>query len=163
MRSALLSILIFIFLSLHVEAKENIREEWSDFNFVPCEGIGIHGSGRIKASAEITRFSDRIVVHTLRVSATHAHANGFSASVSFSDDASNLQKIILVPPWYSTVGPANEMSRVLPRNKTETISGPSEQMEITVDSSGSIEISANVLFSLDGGSCAAGFRTDWTM
>ena len=142
---------------------EDVEESWTDFNFVPCEGIGVHGSGKIKAFASITRTNSGITVHTLRITSSHPHASGFSSTIHYKDQSGTDNKVILVHPWYATIGPVGDRSRVLPRNKTHTSSGPKEQMEIFVGSEGKIRISANVIFNLDGGNCAAGFSQDWKL
>ena len=113
---------------------ENINSSWIDINLgVACNSLGINASGRISASANITRNNNgSITVHTLTITSNHAHSDGFAARIAYEDTASSDENLALVSPWYATIATQGSVLRVLPRNKTTSVSGPEEQGEIYV-------------------------------
>ena len=160
--------LVVLFFSVSVFSSagafaENIFEEWTDVNFVPCEGIGLHGSGKIKGAASISRTSHSVTVHTLSITSVHPLASWFNSSISFKDQSGQEQSVILTDPWYPTIGTPGNITLVLPQNKTLPNTGPKEQMEIFVGSGSKLTINADVVFKLDAGNCAASFNQSWQL
>lgn len=148
---------------VQIVAAEDISATWTDFNYVPCEGIGIHGSGKIKARASITRNANSISIKSLQITSSHPQASGFSSNITFIDDAAKKQSITLVAPWYPTIGPQGDKFKVLPRNKTTASPGPSEQTEIFIGDDQSITVIASILFTSANGNCAASFSQNWKL
>ena len=142
---------------------EDVFKEWTDANFVPCEGIGLHGSGRIKGAASISRTNHGVTVHTLSITSTHPLASWFSSSIDFKNQYGQEKSVTLTDPWYPTIGVPGNKTLVLPQNKTLPITGSKEQMEIIVDSSNTLTINANVVFKLDSGNCTASFSQSWRL
>jgi hypothetical protein len=150
----LLGIAILIFPAAAAE----VVFSWATPNFTPCEGVGIHGSYRVTARANIsTDGSGNKIMDQLTV---------FASSAAFSSD--NNSSITVGLDVINTPAPTQSFSLVTqPPNSIAESPGPSETPRLFLPPNTSIKILPNttLVFNVSAtiqtssGSCAVGSTT----
>ena len=132
----------------------SLSTSWSDPNFVICEGLGIHASGRVEVNATGTRNENRMKITNLSVVTKHPTPHNPSGTITYTDPQGNDKSIHLQEPWFTTIAEPGNGSLVLPRVMTsESGPSPSEQRHIEVKRKTAIKITVQVQFSQVGGGC----------
>lgn len=147
-------------------AKEvRMSESWADPNFVLCEGVGIHGSGRVAVTTVGVTNGDVTELSFFNVSVTNAQTNfRVSGRIHWKDPNGREQSSNLMEPWYKSVSRLGSKTLVLPRVVTsDRGSGPWEARKITVGSDRQVRIEIYTTFSQAGGICSSSFSETWTL
>lgn len=153
-----------LLMSLTVPSYAKLAEKtWTDVNYVPCEGVGIHGTGKITARAETDTKDGFTKMTSLQVSTRYYITSTPSVLIIYRNPQNVRQEIRLVPPWFSTLEDRYTKSRYLPRNKTLPTSSSKEQGAIHIKNGSKIEIIVNTMLKQDGGNCATNFSTEWNL
>lgn len=158
---SLISVTLFIILSSHVANAKTYTESWSDFNYVPCEGVGIHGSGKVELISEIIDEGDYYKITVFNIATSHPLGRNPAGKISFTDWKSKKTSVLLVKPWFSTISELNKQWMYMPK-KTNS-NNLAEQQEIKVKKDSPIEIQVNMQFANDNGLCASVFNKTWVI
>lgn len=147
-------------------AKElQMTESWADPNFMLCEGVGIHGSGRVRVNAIGKTDGNSTKLRIFNVSVTNTQSS-FSASgrIFWNDENGQDQSLNLVQPWYPSISNLGSITLVLPKGTTSDRGpGPWEGQKITVGPNNQVRIEIHTVFSQAQGSCSASFGEVWDL
>lgn len=144
---------------------------WTDFNFVPCENMGINATGRMKLRVEAVARNDSanpplredanryIDLSSVSLLTRYNFPHRASITIYYQDwETGETKKIYLVEPWYDTMtsGDAHERVYIGPRS-TEANAALRKQKSFRARYNGKFKLQAAVTFSQDGGTCIATF------
>lgn len=153
--------ILTIILSSSIANAKTYTESWSDFNYVPCEGIGIHGSGKVELTSEIIDEGDYYKITAFNIALLHPLGRNPVGKISFNNEKNKKTSVILVKPWFNIISESHKQWLNMPR---KTNNGNStEQQEIKVRKDSPIEIQVNMQFSHDSGFCSSNFIKIWTI
>ena len=131
---------------------------FSDANFALCEGVGIHGSGRVEVRVEFEKVGSAFKVSDISLIGNYATASSFSAVIEFTNSHNKQQTISLQKPWYSVIQAENSFPLTNPRVMTSPTPGIGDKEVFMIDASGAINIKATTVHSVAGGNCPTAFE-----
>lgn len=130
---------------------------WTDVNYVPCEGIGATGTGQVRMHVDYTIQSGKVTVTSLLLTTSYLHQHQPSATIDWTAPDGSRGRATLQRPWYSTIGPPDLGSLVLPR-RAGGPAGPLGQTPFEMRPQTALDLSLSVRFPQAGGSCGATFE-----
>ncbi|XOV87615.1 MAG: hypothetical protein ACFHX7_22115 [Pseudomonadota bacterium] len=149
--------IVFILESLLVQpafADETMTAEWTDLNYVLCEGLGIHGSGRVVVNARGYKSGNTMTIRDISVITKHPQSHLSSAKIYYTKPRGDKTSLNLMEPWFATISEDGSRILVLPRVMTSTERGsPTEQQAIHVRRGTNIELEVHVQFPQVGAGC----------
>ncbi|WP_287600677.1 hypothetical protein [Thiothrix sp.] len=162
MKKPLFTLVIFaIILSSSVANAKTYTESWSDLNYVPCEGVGIHGSGKVELTSDIIDEGDYYKITAFNIAISHPLGRNPAGKISVTDWKNKKISILLVKPWFNIISEPGKQWINMPKKANGSHSA--EQQEIKVKKDSPIEIQVNVQFSHDSGFCSSNFNKTWTI
>lgn len=141
---------------------EVVDADWADPNFAFCEDLGVHASGRVRATAKIEHLAGQRRITSLSLSTTHTHAHRLSGTVGWKAADGRQVVTTLQEPWFDVISaPSSGQLLVLPRNGSGT--GPSAQMGLDTERGTPIRIKLRLLFTTPSGNCPTSFDQTWNL
>lgn len=167
-----------------------LSKEWTDPNYVPCEGLGLSASGKIKLDVEYThkdgtprqevydpvdgsyvgsiggdKPSDTITSVTVRTSYNHVHEP--AANLTWTNLGGVHRIYYLVKPWYDTIHSADDKDYVLVGERItpelRNVKPITAQGVQVIHSGATVTLHVTTRFPQDGGNCVSTFSQDFTM
>lgn len=141
---------------------EVVDADWADPNFAFCEDLGVHASGRVRATAKVENVARARRITSLSITTTHGHAHRATGAIVWKSPNGEERSTTLQEPWFDVISaPGAGQLLVLPRNGNGP--GPFAQTPIETAPKSPITIKLNLLFTTPGGNCPTSFTQAWTL
>lgn len=166
--------------SATVADAERFRHTWTDPNWVPCEGIGASGSGRVQLIVDYVNagtddcrpsagappcppgtssISWPRRIRSIAVGTNYLHTHQPSARLDYTDPRGRRQTLHLERPWYTSMSGDGWVTLVGRRLPNRPQNWPIHAQQSFETNSGPMTLQVSVHFpQLGGGSCFASFR-----
>lgn len=132
---------------------------WSDPNYVPCEGLGVLGSGRIDLTAQFASAGDTVTVTQIMVRTQYQFAHEPSGALDYEDPRQGSRTVSLTPPSGPTIGAAGSNDRVLLLPGRNGRADP----PLSVRAGSRLRLSISTVFPQTGGACVASFDETFSL
>jgi hypothetical protein len=143
-------------------ADQSVDADWMDPNYAFCEDVGVHASGRVRATAKLAVENNVRRIKSLSLTTTHAHSHKASGSVQWTAPDGSRKSQNLQVPWFEILSaPGAGQTLVLPRNGAGR--GPGAQVPLDTQLGTSITINLSLAFVTPGGTCPTSFSQSWAL
>jgi hypothetical protein len=165
----------FLLISSNAESK-TFKHTWLNLNYVPCDSMGITGSGTVDLTMNYTYYPAVVNGPTgsapamqffgdFFLNTKYPHESEATGTLTYPLVNGGTGKIYLVKPWYPTIGEADSNLLVMPRvnSANRAFFPPEKQQAQVMPAGGQLKLNISIRFPQEGGNCFASFSQNFTL
>ncbi len=166
--------IFFLFSFVPAADAKTFQKIWLNLNYVPCENMGITGSGTVELTLNYT-FLPAVAggptgsapaiqdIASIFVSPKYPHESDVVGTLKYTNVLNQRQTMSLVKPWYPTIGERDSNQLVMPKF-AGTLNLPPQTQQAQIILAGTpLTLNLNIRFAQDGGNCFASFEQTFTL
>lgn len=149
---------VFVALLSHEGYAATKSQSWVDLNFVPCEGIGATGTGRVEVSVTYEVDAGAVKVTSFELELQYgSHNFEPSAALQYKQPDGQPARLIMQEPWFSTIRASGDRGKMLYLPRSGSGPGMAAQTFFRMAAGTDVSVDVSIRFPQDGGSCFARF------